>query len=59
MLTLNRKTETSLVIGDDVKITIRQVHVRTQEVTFEVDVPKDIEVALSKMEKTTKMRKVR
>lgn len=39
MLTLNRKTETSLVIGDDVKITIRQVHVRNQQVTFEIDAP--------------------
>ncbi len=59
MLTINRKTETSLVIGDDVKITIRQIHVRNQEVTFEIDAPNDVEVALSKMEKTTKMRKVR
>ena len=59
MLTINRKTETSLVIGDDVKITIRQIHVRNQEVTFEIDAPNDVEVALSKMEKTTNMRKVR
>lgn len=47
MLTLNRKTETSLMIGDDVKITIRQVHVRNQEVTFEVDAPDHIKVQLS------------
>lgn len=47
MLTLNRKTETSLIIGDDVKITIRQVHVRHQEVTFEIDAPDHIKVQLS------------
>lgn len=47
MLTLNRKTETSLIIGDDVKITVTQVHVRNQEVTFEIDAPDYIKVQLS------------
>ncbi|HEC73157.1 MAG TPA: hypothetical protein ENI26_02155 [Methylophaga aminisulfidivorans] len=30
MLILSRKTDTSLIIGDDVKITIKKVHVRNQ-----------------------------
>lgn len=47
MLTLNRRTETSLVIGDDVKITIKKVHVRNQQVTFEIDTPDHIKVQLS------------
>ncbi len=53
MLTLNRKKETSLIIGEDVKITIKKVHVRHQQVTFEIDAPDEIEEVLSKMETTT------
>lgn len=57
MLILNRNTSESIIIGEDVKITIKKVHVRNQQVTFEIDAPDEVEVALSKMEKTTKMRK--
>lgn len=53
MLILNRNTSESIIIGDDVKITIKKVHVRNQQVTFEIDAPDDVEAVLSKMETTT------
>ena len=53
MLILSRKTDASLIIGNDVKITIKKVHVRNQQVTFEINAPDEIEEVLSKMETTT------
>ncbi len=62
MLILNRNTSESIIIGDDVKATVKRI---TRDangkafVTFEIDAPDEVEAVLSKMEKTTNMRKVR
>lgn len=62
MLILNRNTSESIIIGDDVKTTVKRI---TRDangnafVTFEIDAPDEVEAVLSKMEKTTNLRKVR
>lgn len=56
MLILNRNTSESIIIGDDVKATVKHI---TRDangdafVTFEIEAPAEIEEVLSKMEKTT------
>ena len=52
MLILNRNTSESIIIGDDVKATVKRI-TRDAFVTFEIDAPDEVEVALSKMETTT------